>query len=257
MVGEHLLADLGRVGRRRCDGRVEGLHDGATEGLLLVGALHHEDVQVDTIVVGRLGKRGAPLAGTRLGRDLVETLLLGVVGLRERRVELVRAGGVVALELVVDLRRRVEVALEVVRAAQRGGAVHLVHLLHALGDVEVRGLIVELLVHELVAEHRGDVVMLGDLAVGQAHGLGRLGHVRTQVVPLRWNLVLTQVEPVGNLLVLLLVCVCHDRFLSFLRTLVHVPALLAVLTHLMVWEIKKAPGLPRAFKVCDEKREVR
>ena len=184
-------------------------------------------------MVGRLGKRGAPLAGTGLGRDLVEALLLGVVGLGERRVELVRAGGVVALELVVDLRWGVEVALEVVGAAQGGGTVHLVHLLHALGDVEVRRLVVELLVHELIAEHRGDVVMLGDLAVGQAHGLGRLGHVRAQVVPLRRNLLLAKVEPVGNLLGLLLVCVCHGLILSFLRTFVHVPALPIVLAHLM------------------------
>lgn len=99
IVLEHLLADLGRVGRRRRDGRIEGLHDRAAEGLLLVGALHHEDVEVDAVMVGRLGKRGAPLAGTGLGRDLVEALLLGVVGLGERRVELVRAGGVVASNL--------------------------------------------------------------------------------------------------------------------------------------------------------------
>ena len=51
----------------------------------------------------RLGERRAPLARTRLGGDAVEILGLRVISLGDGRVQLVRAGRVVALELVVDL----------------------------------------------------------------------------------------------------------------------------------------------------------
>ena len=117
MLGEHLAADSRGVRRRGRDVSLERLHDVAAERLLLVGALHHEHVQVESEVVGGLGERRAPLARARLGGDARELLGLGVVGLRDGGVQLVGAGRVVALELVEDLRGRAEGALQVVRAA--------------------------------------------------------------------------------------------------------------------------------------------
>ena len=47
------------------------------------------------------------------------------------------AGGVVALELVVDLRRGAQRALQAVGADERGGAVHFIELADLFGDVDV------------------------------------------------------------------------------------------------------------------------
>ena len=106
MFGEHLAADLGGIGRRGRHVRIERLHDVAAERLLLVGALHHEHVQIEPEMRRRLGERRAPLARTRLGGDAVEILGLRVISLGDGRVQLVRAGRVVAFELVVDLGGR-------------------------------------------------------------------------------------------------------------------------------------------------------
>ena len=156
-----------------------------------------------------LGKGGAPLAGPGLGGDVGEALRGGVVGLRERGVQLVRAARVVALELVVDARGRAERALEVVRAAERARAVDLVHLAHRLGDLEVGGLVVELLVDQGVSKYGREVGVRGHGSVWQAHGLGLPGHVGAQVVPGGRDLLLAEVGAVGG-------GAGHDALLSWL-----------------------------------------
>ena len=197
VVGQHLAPDLCRVRRGRRHVGAKGLHDVAAEGLLLVGAFDHEDLAVKAVVRGCLRKSGSPLASAGLSRDGAQALLCAVVGLCQRGVELVRAGGVVALELVEDLGGRAQSLLQVVGAAQRAWAVDLVHLADALGDLKVARVVVELLADELVAKDGADVVELCDLAVGKAHGLGFLRHVCADVVVLGGNLVLAQVEAVG------------------------------------------------------------
>ena len=79
-------ADVCRVGRRRRDARAVGAHDLAAEGLLLVGALDHEDLAVESQVSAGHRKRRAPLAGAGFGRNAGESLLLGVVCLGDGRV---------------------------------------------------------------------------------------------------------------------------------------------------------------------------
>ena len=207
MLCQHLLADLGRHGRRGRDVGVERLHDVASKRLLLVRALHHEHVEIQSEVGGRLGERRAPLTRARLGGDAVEILRFRVVRLGDGRVQLVGAAGVVALELVVDLRRCAECLLQVVGAAQRRRAVDAIHLEHRLGDVEVRRVVVQLLAHELVAEHGSQILRRCDLPVRQPDGLRFLRHVGPQVVPLRRNLVFTQVQTMRRLF-------GHGRFLS-------------------------------------------
>ena len=198
MGGQDAPSRLGGVARRRRHRGAEGLHDVAPERLLLKGALDHEDVEVKAIVCGGLGKRGAPLPRARLGGDGGEALRGGVVGLCERGVELVGAARVVALELVVDVRGRVERALEDVRAAQWARPVDLVHLAHGRGDLDVGGVVVELLVYQRVREDGREVLVRGHGAVWQAHGLGLLRHVRPQVVPGGGNLALAEVGAVGG-----------------------------------------------------------
>ena len=91
VVREDRAACLGGVRGRGRHVRAEGLHDRLAVGLLLIGYLYHVDLEVQPEVGARLGQRRAPLAGSGLGRQALEALLLGVVRLRDGRVELVRA----------------------------------------------------------------------------------------------------------------------------------------------------------------------
>ena len=91
---------------RGSDGGAVGPHDLAAEGLLLVAEhLTMIDLAVQTQVCAGHGQGRAPLAGAGLGGNALEALLLGVIGLGDGAVQLVGAGGIVALKLVVDLRR--------------------------------------------------------------------------------------------------------------------------------------------------------
>ena len=242
MLGEHLAADLGGIGRRGRHVRIERLHDVAAERLLLVGALHHEHVQIEPEMRRRLGERRAPLARTRLGGDAVEILSLRVISLGDGRVQLVRAGRVVAFELVVDLGGRAEGLLQVVRAAQGRRAVDAVHLQHRFGDVDVGRVVVQLLAHQLVAEHRCQILRCRDLAVRQPDGLRLLRHVGPQVVPLRRDLVFAQVQTMRCLF-------GHGRFLSNRS----VPRLArrgcSQSASVRAARTKRAPGSPRALLI--------
>ena len=59
-----------------------------------------------------IGQRRAPLAGAGAGDEVLHAGLLVVIGLRDRAVELVAAGDVGALVLVVDPRGGPEPFLE-------------------------------------------------------------------------------------------------------------------------------------------------
>ncbi len=200
MLGVDLAPDRRFHRRRRRDVRPVGSHDFAAERLLLVRALHHVHVAPEPEKRARHRKRRAPLPGARLGRHIRDALRLGVVRLRNRAVELVRARGVVPLELVVDVRGRPERLLEEVGADQRRGTVHLVELEHLFRNREVGRLVVQLLPHALLAEDFLELL--------RRHGLVRrriqhrrrlLLHVRPHVVPGGRQFVLAQIGLVGNL----------------------------------------------------------
>ena len=109
------------------------------------------------------------------------------------------AGGVVALELVVDVRGRAELLLKTVGAHQRRGAVHLVKIADLLRDGDVSGRIVELLLDELFAEH--DAELLGahrPARAGVEQGGGLRLHVRADVVPALRDLILGQIDLIGD-----------------------------------------------------------
>ena len=199
VLGVDEPSDVSRHRGRRRDVRAVGAHDLAAERLLLVGALHHEDVAVESEERARHRERRSPLARASLGRDALEALRLRVVRLRDGGVELVRAGRVVALELVVDLRRCAERLLEEVRAHEGRGAEHAVEVADLLGDLEQRGLVVELLADELLAEHGREIGLGAGLSgCGNEKRGGLLRHVGAQVVPALGKLALVEIRLVWN-----------------------------------------------------------
>ena len=119
VLSEDLASDICCVGRRRRDGSAVGAHHFAAERLLLITDFDHVYFAVEVKIGAGHGKRRTPLACAGLGRDAFEALFLGVISLRYSGVELVAAAGVVAFELIVDVRRGLQLLLEAVSADQR------------------------------------------------------------------------------------------------------------------------------------------
>ena len=199
---EDLAADLRRVGRGGDDGRSVGAHDFPAEGLLLIGDLDHVDLAVEAEVGTGHGEGRAPLAGTGLGRDAFQALVLRVVGLCNGGVQLVGAGGVVAFELVVDLRRGLELFFQAVGADEGRRAIHLVEVADLVRDRDVPVLIVQFLGDEFVAEHGGQLFCRHGL-----HGAGVqerrrfVFHIGADVVPCLREFVFVEVHFVRDVVV--------------------------------------------------------
>ena len=187
------------VGGGRGDLRAVGAHDLAAEGLLLVADLDHVDLAVQAQVGAGHGQGGAPLAGAGLGGHALEALVLGVEGLGDGGIELMGAGGVVALELVVDLRRGLQLLLQAVGPDQGRGPVHLVEIADVVRDGDVGRGLVQLLPDELVAED-GLQILKGDgLARGGIEeGGGLVDHVGAEIVPCLGHLIFGEVDLVGD-----------------------------------------------------------
>ena len=116
MLRENLSSHIGGVGRRGCHGGAVGAHDLTPEGLLLIADLYHVNLAVQAEVGAGHGEGRAPLAGAGLGGDALEALLLCVVGLGDGGIQLVAAAGIVALKLVIDVGRGLELLLQAVSA---------------------------------------------------------------------------------------------------------------------------------------------
>ena len=109
------------------------------------------------------------------------------------------AGGVVALELIVDVGGGVQLLLQTVGANQRGRTVHLVEIPYLLGDGDIRGGIVQFLLHQLAAEHMAQLLRRHRLeGGGMQQRRGLVGHIRTHVVPVPRQLVLSEIDLVGD-----------------------------------------------------------
>ncbi len=67
------------------------------------------------------------------------------------------AAGVVALELVIDLRGRAELFLQTVGADKRRRAVHLIEIADLIRNLEVRRVVIQLLRHQFLAENAGEL----------------------------------------------------------------------------------------------------
>ena len=94
------------------------------------------------------------------------------------------AAGVVALELIVDLRGCAERLFKAVCSYKRSGTVHLVEVLYLLRDVDIRSLIVKLLLNELLAEYYGKLLGCHGLAcAGVEQRSGLVFHISPEVIP--------------------------------------------------------------------------
>ena len=199
MLGEDLFPNLRLHGGRGRHRRAVGPHDLPAEGLLLIADLHHVDLAVQTQVGAGHGEGGAPLARSGLGGDAGEPLPLGVVRLGDGGIQLVGAGGVVSLKLVVDVRRGLELFLQAVGPDQGRGAVHLVKVPNLLGDGDFRRVVVQLLADELVAEDAPQILEAhGGPGAGIQQGGGLVLHVGPDIVPGGRQLLLGEIDLVGN-----------------------------------------------------------
>ncbi len=210
MLGQDAAAHLGlhrRGGRHR--GTVDP-HDLPAEGLLLIGALDHIDLAVQAQIGAGHGEGGAPLTGSRLGGRRIIKKLFGVVGLGDGAVELVAAGGVVALEFIVDPGGGLEFFLQAVGPDQGGRSIHFVEIPDFIRDGNFPGIVVQFLADELITEDGAQILVAHGLAGGRVEQRGGLVlHVRPDVVPGAGQFLFGQVDLVRD------VCRGHD-FGSFL-----------------------------------------
>ena len=154
---EDRAARVRLVGRARHDLTAPQLDQRAPVGLAVVRGAHHVDLDLEAEQRARVGQRRAPLPRPRLGREPRHALRLGVPGLRDRRVRLVRAGRRDALVLVEDARARPQRTLEAEGAHQRRRAPHRVDLAHLVRDRD-EALLRDLLADDLHREERREIV---------------------------------------------------------------------------------------------------
>ena len=189
MLRKNAAAHLSRVGRRRNYGGAESADHLAAERLLLVGTFDHEDLAVKAEIAASHRKRSAPLPGTGLRGYALEALLFSVICLRYGRIELVRAGGVVAFELIENLRRCAERLFEEGGVDQRGRTVHFVEIENLLRDIYELCCVVEFLLYKFLTENRGEVLLPERLeGSGIEQSCGLLFHVSAQIVPFAGHL---------------------------------------------------------------------
>ena len=198
---QDIPAHLGGIRGGGGDAGTVGTHDLPAEGLLLIGALYHEHTAVKPQVGAGHAQGRAPLAGSRLRGDAAQTLLFGVISLGDGGIELVGAGGVAALELVVDLCRSPELFLQTIGPNQRGGTVHPVKITDLPGDFNIGCPVVQLLDCQLPAEHLLQLRLgHGTQSGGVQQRRGLRLHIGPNIVPIPGHFLLGEVDLVGDVL---------------------------------------------------------
>ena len=119
MLGKNTSTHLGLGRGRGRDGGTVGAHDLTTEGLLLVGALYHVYAAIQIEIGAGHGKCRTPLPCARFGGHAFQTLFFGVIRLRHRRVELVRAACIIPFKLIIDMRGRAKRFFQAIRPYKR------------------------------------------------------------------------------------------------------------------------------------------
>ena len=120
-------------------------------------------------------------------------------------------GGVVALKFVVDFRRRSQLLLQAVGPDQGRGPVHFVEIPYLCGDLEIGGVVVQLLPYQLGAEYALQLLGGHGLAGAGVEKGGRLVlHIGPEIVPGHRHFVLGQIDFVRDLVL------AHDSVLLFL-----------------------------------------
>ena len=115
------------------------------------------------------------------------------------------AGGVVALELIIDVRRRAELLFQAIGAHQRRRAEHFIKITDLVGNGDERRRVVQLLLGQLAAEHAAELFKRHGLAgSGVEQGSGLVFHVRADVVPCLRHLRFFQIDLVRDFHVVVL-----------------------------------------------------
>ena len=112
------------------------------------------------------------------------------------------AAGVVALELIVDMGRGVQLLLQAVGPHQGRGPVHFVEIADLLGDGDQGRVVVQLLLHQFPAEHGAEFVGAQGLTGARVQQRGGLRfHIRAEIVPGLRQLILGKIDFVRDLVV--------------------------------------------------------
>src|SRR5690606_7747879 len=192
ILGQDRPTGLRAIAGRGDDLGAPGVHHQLAIRLLLVADLDHVDLAAEAEHLTRERQRAAPLPGAGLGGDLLYALLGVVIGLGDRSVGLVRARRASALVLVVDARRGIEGALEVVGPEHRRRSPQRVGLADALGDLDVAGAR-DLLLDQRHREQRREGLGSDRLVGRRVERRQRsVGHVGRDVVPVGRDLGFTE-----------------------------------------------------------------
>ena len=142
MLRQNLLPDFRCGGGGRGYGCAIGTHDLAAEGLLLIGNLNHVYVAVQTQICTRHGKRCAPLPCAGFCCHALQALLLCIIRLRDGRIQLMAATGVIALELIINLCGCLQFFFQTICTNQRRWSVHFIKIQNFLWDVDVSSIVI-------------------------------------------------------------------------------------------------------------------
>ena len=204
------LASDRRIHRgRRCHISAVCAHHFTAERLLFVGNLHHVYLAVKAEVRAGHGKRRAPLTGSGLCRHAFEALLLCVVSLCDCRIQLMAPGCIVAFKLVEYMSRRIERLLQKDRVNKRRRPVHFVKILNLIRNRDERGIIVQFLSDQLVAEDRLHILEFKRLQRTRMNQRRRFVlHIRADIIPFCRDLILGEIDLVRDIIF------THNRLLS-------------------------------------------
>ena len=192
-------ARLGGFRRRGNDVRAVCADDLFAVGFLLGRDLHHKDVELQPVERRRHRERRAPLPRARFGRNRTQALFFGVIRLRRRGVELMRARSIVAFEFIIDFRGRIENTFEKISAHQRRRAEGFIKIADIFGNFDIFVGVVQFLIDTFVAEHRTQVFFgAGFARRGIQKGIVRTLHVRLHVIPRTRHFLLGKIGFVGN-----------------------------------------------------------
>ena len=161
---------------------------------LLIADLDHIDIAFQAEKLAGQGERRTPLTGAGLSGQAFGASHLVEIGLGNRGVGLVAAGGAGAFVFVVDVRRCLERLLEAHCPQQRCWAPQRVNVAYGLGDFDPP-FRTHLLAHQVLRKD-------GHQRLGRHRLFGarmqrrwqRFRKIRQKIVPLRWDVLLAQRE---------------------------------------------------------------
>ena len=167
---------------------------------MFVTGSNHIHLTIQSKIGASHAQRRSPLSGAGLGGHALQPLLFGVIGLGHSGVQLVRAGGIASLKLVIDLRGSIQPLFQAIGSHQRRGAVHPVKIQDLLRDLDKGSFVVQLLRRQFVAEDPGQRPGSdGASRCGIERRCGLMLHVGPQIIPVLRHFGFTEINLVWDL----------------------------------------------------------